>query len=145
MGLDMYLYRQREADAPVAERFDKLEAAEWSPEAYDALKADIQVAYWRKANAIHGWFVDTCQGGEDECQFSEPIGREALAGLVERCKRVLSDAAAPQDALPTRDGFFFGGDDYDEWYREGLQETIAQIEPLLAERNTDTFIYRSSW
>lgn len=26
-----------------------------------------QVAYWRKANQIHRWFVNIVQGGEDDC------------------------------------------------------------------------------
>lgn len=29
---------------------------------------DEQVAYWRKANAIHKWFVDNVQEGNDNCQ-----------------------------------------------------------------------------
>lgn len=28
----------------------------------------LHVGYWRKANAIHGWFVKHVQGGKDECQ-----------------------------------------------------------------------------
>jgi len=27
-----------------------------------------EVGYWRKANAIHKWFVDNVQNGEDDCQ-----------------------------------------------------------------------------
>ena len=27
-----------------------------------------EVGYWRKANAIHGWFVRECADGVDECQ-----------------------------------------------------------------------------
>ena len=26
-----------------------------------------EVGYWRKANAIHKWFVDNVQKGEDDC------------------------------------------------------------------------------
>ena len=29
-----------------------------------------EVAYWRKANCIHDWFVQHCQEGRDECQES---------------------------------------------------------------------------
>ena len=28
------------------------------------------VGYWRKANAIHNYFVQRCQNGVDECQMS---------------------------------------------------------------------------
>src|SRR6187549_2040929 len=30
-----------------------------------------QVAYWRKANAIHRWFVEKVQGGKDDCENYE--------------------------------------------------------------------------
>lgn len=47
------------------------------------------VAYWRKANAIHRWFVENVQGGSDECQESS-VSREQLAELVALCKQVLA-------------------------------------------------------
>ena len=34
---------------------------------------EVCVAYWRKANAIHSWFVENCQDGVDECQYSNEI------------------------------------------------------------------------
>lgn len=151
MGLDMYLYRQRADEPPISEQLDddgplwNDAKGEFSFDAYKAWQETHQVAYWRKANAIHKWFVDSVQGGVDECQYSDPIGREALAGLVERCKRVLAGVTDAEDALATQSGFFFGGTEYDEWYRQDLEETIKQLEPLLAERNGDTFVYHSSW
>lgn len=48
-----------------------------------------QVAYWRKANAIHKWFVDNVQDGVDECQESY-VTTEQLAELVGLCKQVLA-------------------------------------------------------
>lgn len=46
-----------------------------------------QVAYWRKANAIHNWFVKECGNGIDECQ---PIyvSEEKLRELLDICKEV---------------------------------------------------------
>ena len=29
---------------------------------------ELTVAYWRKANAIHAWFVNELADGKDECQ-----------------------------------------------------------------------------
>lgn len=48
-----------------------------------------EVAYWRKANAIHKWFVEKVQGGRDECQESY-VEVEQLAELVRLCKEVLN-------------------------------------------------------
>ena len=39
-----------------------------------------EIAYWRKANAIHGWFVRNCADGVDECQ-PIAVSREALNHL----------------------------------------------------------------
>jgi hypothetical protein len=51
--------------------------------------ARVTVAYWRKANQIHKWFVDNCQEGVDECQVSDPISREKLTELRDLCQQVI--------------------------------------------------------
>lgn len=111
------------------------------------------VAYWRKCNHIHAWFVDNIQFGEDNCE-EYYVPREKLKELVDVCKKVLkeirfdSDGAVVntevvEELLPTASGFFFGTTDYDEYYVGGLKETIEQIEPLLEEEGS--FYYQSSW
>lgn len=47
-----------------------------------------EVAYWRKANAIHNWFVKNVQDGVDECQNSY-VSAEQLKELLDTCKAVL--------------------------------------------------------
>ena len=77
MGLDMYLYKttyyfdSSDAKRPLPEGIQ--------PERLREIKE--QVGYWRKANAIHGWFVKHCQGGVDECQETE-IERGQLKELL---------------------------------------------------------------
>jgi hypothetical protein len=132
------------------------------------------VAYWRKTNHIHQWFVENCQDGEDNCQESY-VSREKLQGLVDICKQVkesleksgkktvkvkvgwqgkkdlfedvevYSDTELAEELLPTQPGFFFGGTEYDQWYVQGLDETINQIEPLLQEEGDGEFYYQASW
>lgn len=47
------------------------------------------VGYWRKANAIHAWFVKNCQDGNDDCrQYRVDAGE--LRKLLEICKQVFS-------------------------------------------------------
>lgn len=47
-----------------------------------------EVGYWRKANAIHSWFVRNCARGEDDCK---PVDVELsqLQELLETCKKVV--------------------------------------------------------
>jgi len=109
------------------------------------------VAYWRKSNHIHQWFVTNCQGGEDQCQESY-VERGQLQKLVDICKQVKEsleksgkNTELAEELLPTQSGFFFGGTEYDQWYVQGLDETINQIEPLLQEEGDGEFYYQASW
>lgn len=47
------------------------------------------IGYWRKANAIHGWFVNECADGVDECQ-EIPVSREQLERLLAVTREVLA-------------------------------------------------------
>ena len=40
-----------------------------------------EAGYWRKANAIHGWFVDNVQDGMDDCK-EYYVSREKLKELL---------------------------------------------------------------
>ena len=121
-----------------------------SPTAY----IELCVAYWRKANAIHGWFVNTLADGVDECQ-SIYVSKEDLLKLRGACEMVLrvpanvggrlEDTAAEYGLTPTP-GFFFGSYEMDEWYMRDLEQTIDQIDNVLATSGEwSDFIYRASW
>lgn len=114
---------------------------------------DIGAAYWRKANAIHAWFVDECQDGIDECQRSA-VHPEQLARLRSLCidadaAYVDGDKTKAEEILTPRGGFFFGSTDIDEWWLEDVRSTIAQIERVIsiAARipGPVEFVYQSSW
>jgi len=49
---------------------------------------ETEEIYWRKANAIHKWFVDNVQDGVDECQDSY-VSRENLEDLLSAVTEVL--------------------------------------------------------
>ena len=119
------------------------------------------VAYWRKANAIHKFFVDELAGGVDECQRID-VSKSQLEELLDRAKKVkaasklidgevnngyhyvdgkevpivekgkiIEDASVADELLPTERGFFFGSTDYDQWYLENIEDTIEQIAKIL--------------
>jgi hypothetical protein len=140
MGLDMYLNAKRyfwtKEEAP------KIEGV---PEGYAVGAIDIDVAYWRKANAIHDWFVNNVQEGEDDCETYR-ASREKLAELVALCKRVIAEPDKASELLPTNDGFFFGGTEYGEYYFQCLNETVEQVEKALTGFSKEYhFEYHSSW
>lgn len=152
MGLDMYLskrtYVKQWAHTPAEERFEVTVTRGGQP--YPAIRpervsyVEEQVAYWRKANAIHAWFVDHVQDGDDDCKdYYVPV--EKLKELVELCRDVLAGNKSGEEELPTRSGFFFGGTDYGTDYTDDLRLTIEQLEPLLSESGDGDFSYHSSW
>lgn len=122
MGLDMYLYK-------------KVKGSE---------KQDV--AYWRKANQIRGWFVKQGLIEDDDDCVERPITRNNLEELVNDCERVLADRTLAQEILPCTRGFFFGSDEYDEYYFADLEDTIDQLNTVLeTSTDEDEFIYTDSW
>jgi hypothetical protein len=102
-----------------------------------------EIGCWRKANAIHKWFVDNIQNGEDDCK-DYYVDREQMKELLELVNQVLEDHSKAEDLLPTQSGFFFGGYDYDEWYFDELTDTKEILENALKEDDGE-FYYSSSW
>jgi hypothetical protein len=145
MGLDMYLNARQFAfnGFKNQELYNKL--VQEAPFALDVAVVEIQVAYWRKANQIHKWFVDHVQGGKDDCQDYH-VSREQLQLLLDTCKIVLIDKEEASQLLPRQEGFFFGSYEYDEYYFSDIQDTIDQLEKVLTEYpETWEFKYQSSW
>ena len=111
----------------------------------------VSVMYWRKANAIHGWFVNTLADGVDECQEIR-VPREALERLRDICATIINANESDREAvasehLPPTQGFFFGSYEYDEWYWEDLANTHAELKRILANKSLADcdFTYRASW
>jgi len=160
MGLDMYLYKKTyvqnwEHNPP--EQHHQIEIKRGG-----VLRKDIkpnricyiteQVAYWRKFNALHGWFVNNCASGVDECQDIN-VDEDKMKELLETLKEVSSNFDKAEELLPPTQGFFFGGDEVDEYYKEEVISTIKIIEDLLEEHEqskehglySGDFEYRASW
>lgn len=117
-----------------------IEADDWT-----GITVDIPVAYWRKANQIHQWFVMNVQSGVDECE-EHTVSRERLQELVNVCTEVLDDHSKASALLPTQSGFFFGSVEYDVWYFRDLEYTKEQLTKLIeATSDWDEFRYQSSW
>lgn len=180
MGLDMYLERCKRK-AWGFRSVDIKDVKENNPKLYEEIKPfltlrgdyyqweDIfeEVGYWRKANAIHKWFVDNVQDGVDNCEYYE-VTKEQLEELLDICKTIKAESKleknyvkngkqmlngmwAPvyeegdiivnpevaQGLLPTQKGFFFGGTDYDQWYMRDIISTIEILTKVLEETDFD--------
>jgi hypothetical protein len=173
MGLDMYLYKKHYVGnkyKPAEKRIVvSVPNQEGQTFAVGSIKSERiqeiteEVAYWRKANSVHKWFVDNVQDGEDNChEYS--VSRKQLKDLSDLCKTVIAssilvagtvkngeryengawvpilvegekvnDPTSAKILLPTTKGFFFGSQDYDEEYVADLKTTVEQLDAILAE------------
>jgi hypothetical protein len=115
-----------------------------------SVRVVVTVAYWRKANAIHAWFVDNCQGGKDECQRSY-VPREKLVELrdltADTAEKIRAGDASAAEELPPRGGFFFGSTETDEWYLADLDDTVKQLDRVLGHPLSERvdYYYEASW
>lgn len=114
--------------------------------------ADKEEYYWRKANAIHKWFVDNVQEGADDCGEYE-VSKSQLLELVLIIKEILnkpdenSRIESAKELLPTCDGFFFGDTSYDDYYFNTLIDTQTALEKILNQFDFEenVLLYWSSW
>lgn len=159
MGLDMYLYL-RKTDYKSKSEFRNTEIKNLYPTELKDFEKDIlernfasvsketyyQIGYWRKANAIHKWFVDNCGDGEDNCQQIY-VSTEQLKELRNLCNRVLDNKDKAEELLKTTDGFFFGSTDYDEWYFHDIEYTKQLLDKVITFIDGSDYevIYQASW
>lgn len=93
MGLDMYLYKTSKTVCPHCGKEIKNSTT------------TEQVAYWRKANAIHKWFEDHCADGNIENCADYYVSKEQLEELLNTCKRI--NAASKLVQGKVSDGYRF--------------------------------------
>lgn len=172
MGLDMYLEGKKYFGGRFneEEQIVELKRKAKFDEKEDILKLNVRdieeitihLGYWRKANAIHKWFVDNCfEGNYDEYHGEDIyVGIEQLEQLKQLCKKVLNlldgqpykkQIKIIEENLPMQTGFFFGYDDTEQgikWYIEDLKDTIQQIDIALKKikkYGLHSAIYNASW
>lgn len=152
MGLDMYLYCN--SRALTHKVHDGEPYGDYITPFY---KRRGIVMYWRKANAIHKWFVNEVQDGNDDCGTYE-VDIEKLRELRHICERiveqcplvdgkvncgrrfengkwhdiiedgkVMDNVEVAEELLPTASGFFFGSTSYDQWYYEEVKDTAREL------------------
>lgn len=171
MGLDMYLTRKKYIGANYEHRnvkgvVDISVGEKKVPIDFNKISyIEESAAYWRKANAIHNWFVKNAQDGVDDCR-EYWVSIEKLQELLDLCKEVkekailkdgkikngevykdgtwepimedgryIENAEEIAELLPTTSGCFFGSTEYDEWYMRDIEYTIKTLEELLEDES----------
>ena len=116
---------------------------------------EYTVIYWRKANQIHGWFVDNLADGVD-IQQRIPVSRDNLVKLLDTCSILLDTRSIELawELLPPMDGFFFqtggGPAQLNEGYWLDLQHAHEELSKLLEQITEENkwdynLEYQASW
>jgi hypothetical protein len=150
MGLDMYLnkrtYVQQWEHQKPEEKYEVVVTKGGEPTNVKPNKVKYiieEAGYWRKQNQIHRWFVENIQNGTDDCG-EYYVSKTDLETLLKLCEKVKADNALADELLPGASGFFFGGTEYDEWYFNGIDNTIEILKEALEDENGE-YLYSSSW
>lgn len=183
MGLDMYLEKRTYIKNWSHMKKDQLTKVKITGKKAKGIRPDRisyiieEMAYWRKANQIHDYFIRECADGDGN-KTEMYVSVKQLEGLLERCRKVLKasklvkgkikngssfkngkeepimedgkyieDPTVAKELLPTTEGFFFGGTDYDEYYLADIKETIKVLKSLLSEEGhlNGEYYYIASW
>lgn len=159
MGLDSYLKKTKKTNHTIEELVEINNLDDLNPHTeiakdflplreYEFLKdcytIFYEVAYWRKFNALHNYFVENHQDGIDECQYTE-IFKDDLVKLLNILKKVKK--TKDSSLLKPVGGFFFGSTDVDDGYFHDVKNAIKQITKVIEETDWDNerVFYRASW
>jgi hypothetical protein len=171
MGLDMYLSAKRylwsDKDKAISEQVNEAIGVvpdfekRFNGSSLVVKEISLDAMYWRKANAIHGWFVENVQDGDDDCKEYE-VDRDQLETLRNTCSKILArheamktmsdeqieemdDLDEDEESLEPTEGFFFGSTEKDEWYYQDLKDTVEGLDRVLALPDNFSFAYQASW
>lgn len=148
MGLDMFLMAKRGPDEP--DKATIRQAINLPHPKWEVYQVVCEAGYWRKVNAIHNWFVENVQKGEDECR-EHRVSREQLLDLLNAVDEVLETEDEDErirkalELLPPASGFFFGSTDIGKYYFKDLEETRKILLRAVNAPECWDFYYQSSW
>jgi hypothetical protein len=107
---------------------------------------ETEVAYWRKTNHIHHWFVENVLNGKDDMGMYQ-VSKENVKELYDLCETILTHNNNPDDILPTWGAPFFGRYYYDDFYYSEVERTKSILGDLLERFNFDAhyLCYHANW
>jgi len=99
-----------------------------------------EIAYWRKHNRLHGWMEELWRKKGNEGEFNTEELLLELIDIVNLEKAIL------KNELPMTEGFFFGGDSYEDYEEHYMTDDLKFVkEARQAINEGDDVIYNSWW
>ena len=186
MGLDMYLYAKKYENRKKGEN-NEIETENFYPKDlkkvgnkilnhnFMSKQTSYQIGYWRKFNALQGYFLDRVEDEEEllkgyylsESDIIELIEvleevKEALKNKTKKTVNVFTgwangertytdievyECEVAQELLPPTPGFFYGSEYIDDYYIKCLDYSLDTFkEALHLTQDLDyDIIYEASW
>lgn len=92
----------------------------------------MSYAIGEKRIKLETFFVNNIDDFNYEDNFGDyVVSKELLEKLLKTIDEVLNNHSKAAELLPTSEGFFFGSQDYDEWYFRELEDTKNNIQKIL--------------
>tara|TARA_R110001583_G_scaffold22937_1_gene85502 strand:- start:845 stop:1249 length:405 start_codon:yes stop_codon:yes gene_type:complete len=134
MGLDMYASRKAKIILVTSKKSnDKLNLSVGNTSVQE-------IAYWRKHNRLHGWMEELWRKKGNEGEFNTEELLLELIDIVNLEKAIL------KNELPMTEGFFFGGDSYEDYEEHYMTDDLKFVkEARQAINEGDDVIYNSWW
>jgi hypothetical protein len=163
MGLDMYLERMpRNGKKPEEFAYEEVEEIGYWRKAN-------QIHKWFVDNVQGGEddcgyhdevtkevlenLLETCKKVLEGCKLVDgevTNGYEFKDGKMIPCKvqgKYVADSSVAEELLPSAEGFFFGSQEYDQWYIRNIEATVKIVTEALETTDFETqmIYYCSSW
>ena len=134
---------------PTKRRLLQDEAERLSSTVYENSERLEEVGYFRKINSFLNWVHNR----HPEVPWSRQMWTELSKEDIEECIKVTDEVMHTssmqriKEIFPTTQGFFFGSDDYDDWYFHDVKRVNDTLNVIL--ENTDweneVIVYTESW
>lgn len=111
-------------------------------------EADIEIAYFRKFNALHNYFEREFDAGNLD---DTPITLDIADTLKAKADTILEregEADVAEAVLPISYGLFFGSDEYDDYYYScvrDMQRAAFKLTNILSQPDNQRQFYYHAW
>ncbi|MHW63103.1 hypothetical protein D9G53_28530, partial [Escherichia coli] len=86
-----------------------------------------EVGYFRKVNPLIAWFEKHC--GPLENAVERPVSRTELEALLSDLECLTPENC--REFFPTTEGFFFGSQEYDQYYWKDVEDVKSWVRRTL--------------
>lgn len=105
---------------------------------------DCDTKYFRKVNLLIPWVERKLGVTVEDCEEYE-LTKADVESLLADVDTVIADISKAQELLPTTEGFFFGSTEYEDWYKQDLEQIKTDVGDLVHHMCDDDTVTFWAW